>query len=82
MEYGRISRAQLKSLFLFSDGLIDPQREHSLEQELKQIVLRIKSMGLENYIQWLIQVEESDPACLKFPRVKKSDDKTAIYLEF
>lgn len=82
MEYGRISRAQLTSLILFSDGLIDPQREHSLEQELKQIVLRIKSMGLENYIQWLIQVEESDPACLKFPRVKKSDDKTAIYLEF
>ncbi|CAN7762342.1 PP2C family serine/threonine-protein phosphatase [Paenibacillus sp. LjRoot153] len=82
MEYGRISRAQLKSLFLFSDGLIDPQREHSLEQELKQIVFRVKSMGLENYIQWLIQVEESDPSCLKFPRVKKSDDKTAIYLEF
>lgn len=82
MEYGRISRAQLTSLFLFSDGLIDPQREHSLEEDLRQIVLRVKSMGLENYIQWLIQVEESDPACLKFPRVKKSDDKTAIYLEF
>lgn len=82
MEYGRISRAQLSSLILFSDGLIDPQREHSLEEDLRQIVLRVKSMGLENYIQWLIQVEESDPACLKFPRVKKSDDKTAIYLEF
>lgn len=82
MEYGRISRAQLTSLFLFSDGLIDPRREHSLEEDLRQIVLRVKSMGLENYIQWLIQVEESDPACLKFPRVKKSDDKTAVYLEF
>lgn len=81
MEYGRISRAQLTSLFLFSDGLIDPQREHSLDEDLKQIVFRVKSMGLENYIHWLIQIEEADPDCLQFPRVKKSDDKTAIYLE-
>lgn len=82
MEYGRISRAQLTSLLLFSDGLIDPQREHSNEEDLRQIILKVKSMGLNNYIQWLIQVEEADPECMQFPRVKKSDDKTAIYLEF
>lgn len=82
MECGRISRAQLTSLLLFSDGLIDPQREHSYEEDLRQIILKVKSMGLNNYIQWLIQVEESDPECLQFPRVKRSDDKTAIYLEF
>ncbi|MDR6549131.1 protein phosphatase 2C domain-containing protein [Paenibacillus qinlingensis] len=82
MEFGRISRTQLKSLLLFSDGLVAPQRELSLEEEFKQIVSRVTSMGLDNYIEWLIQVEEADPDCLQFPRVKKSDDKTAIYLEF
>ncbi|NRF92894.1 protein phosphatase 2C domain-containing protein [Paenibacillus frigoriresistens] len=82
MEYGRINRAQLTSLLLFSDGLIDPQREHSYEEDLSQIILKVKTMGLNNYIQWLIELEETDPECLQFPRVKKSDDKTAILLEF
>jgi len=37
-------------------------------------------MGLAAYVNWLLGVEQEDSACRRFPRVKVSDDKTAIEL--
>jgi serine/threonine protein phosphatase PrpC len=81
-EYGRISRVGVKDLLLVSDGLYKPRAvADSRTDGAVELAARIRDMGLQTYIDWLIDLEENDPECVKFPRVKKSDDKTAIYIE-
>jgi serine/threonine protein phosphatase PrpC len=81
-EYGRISRVGVKALLLVSDGLYKPKTAGSAKTDgAVELALRVKDMGLKPYVDWLINLEESDPDCVQFPRVKKSDDKTAIYIE-
>ncbi|GGD81326.1 protein phosphatase 2C domain-containing protein [Paenibacillus nasutitermitis] len=82
-EYGRISRTGVVSLLLLSDGLYIPTRAGESDREgALAVAVRVKEMGLQPYIEWLIALEESDPDCTAFPRVKKSDDKSAIYIDF
>jgi serine/threonine protein phosphatase PrpC len=81
-EYGRISRVGVKALLLVSDGLYAPTTADIPRTDgAVELALRVKDMGLKRYVDWLIDLEESDPECMQFPRVKKSDDKTALYIE-
>jgi serine/threonine protein phosphatase PrpC len=81
-EYGRISRVGVKALLLISDGLYKPKAASSAKTDgAIELALRVRDMGLKQYVDWLIDLEESDPECVLYPRVKKSDDKTAIYIE-
>lgn len=85
IEFGRISRMNVKSLLLISDGLYLPKEAKAKSPKVDgaaEVAEHVREMGLEGYVKWLIGLEESDPDCLRYPRVKKSDDKTAIYLEF
>jgi serine/threonine protein phosphatase PrpC len=81
-EYGRISIVGIKALLLVSDGLYAPKTADSPRTDgAVELALRVRDMGLKQYVNWLIDLEESDPQCMQFPRVKKSDDKTALYIE-
>jgi serine/threonine protein phosphatase PrpC len=81
-EYGRISRVGVKAFLLVSDGMYAPKTTDTPRTDgAVELALRIKDMGLKQYVDWLIDLEESDPECVQFPRVKKSDDKTALYIE-
>ena len=42
----------------------------------------ILEKSMEQYALELIKLEDSDPECLKYPRFKKSDDKTGIVISF
>ncbi|MFD2614889.1 protein phosphatase 2C domain-containing protein [Paenibacillus gansuensis] len=81
LEYGRINRINLKALLLMTDGLYVPKRAGETLFDAAEAAALIDRMGLESYAEWLIEMEESDPDCLVYPRVKKSDDKTAIWIE-
>ncbi|MFB5763934.1 protein phosphatase 2C domain-containing protein [Paenibacillus medicaginis] len=82
IEYGKINRIQLTGLLLYTDGLYYPEgesgeRTYSAEETLlKQII----ALGLEPYTEWLIDAENGDPECIRYPRFKVSDDKTGIWL--
>jgi serine/threonine protein phosphatase PrpC len=81
-EYGRISKVGIKALLLISDGLYAPKAADSPRIDgAIELALRIRDMGMKQYVDWLIDLEESDTECVQFPRVKKSDDKTALYIE-
>jgi serine/threonine protein phosphatase PrpC len=82
MEFGRINRINLKALLLMSDGLYMPKTDGQPSSDAEEVTRSVISMGLENYINQLMDIEESDPDCLNYPRVKKSDDKTALWIEF
>ncbi|CAM4087749.1 protein phosphatase 2C family protein [Paenibacillus alkaliterrae] len=82
IESGRINRIQLKALLLISDGLYMPKPAGFPAADAEEVTRSILDKGLEGYVNWLIQLEEGDPQCLQYPRVKKSDDKTAIWIDF
>ncbi|QGQ98185.1 hypothetical protein EHS13_26515 [Paenibacillus psychroresistens] len=81
-EYGRISRVGVKAVLLVSDGLYKPKAAGAVKTDgAVELALGVRDMGLKSYVDWLIDLEESDPECVQYPRVKKSDDKTAIYID-
>ncbi|WP_308636325.1 protein phosphatase 2C domain-containing protein [Paenibacillus silvisoli] len=80
-EFGRIGRTNVKALLLFTDGLYIPKLPGESDKESAgEIASLVRQMGLPRYIEWLTELEESDPNCTKYPRGKKSDDKTALWI--
>lgn len=82
VEYGAINRLQLDALLLMTDGLYVPKPPGERPFDAEETARHIASMGLEPYVRWLIRREQSDPQCLRYPRVKMSDDKTAVWIRF
>jgi len=78
---GKFSLDGVQALFLMSDGLYVPRRHGDKPCEATDILLRVKEVGLPAYIEWLSVLEESDPECRRYPRLKRSDDKTAVLIE-
>jgi len=76
----RIPLHNVKALLLMTDGLAFPGAESDDELGVDEVVKHVQRMGLAAYVNWLLGVEQEDSACRRFPRVKVSDDKTAIEL--
>ncbi|WP_274363615.1 protein phosphatase 2C domain-containing protein [Paenibacillus thermotolerans] len=81
VEYGAINRIRLKALLLMSDGLYVPKPPGETPFNAEEACAKVMEMGLAEYVDWLVRLEQSDEACLRYPRVKTSDDKTAIWIE-
>ncbi|WP_123043026.1 protein phosphatase 2C domain-containing protein [Cohnella candidum] len=82
LEFGRLNRNHLKSLLLMTDGLYMPKRAGEPLFDAAETAGIIRQSDLCDYMKQVIEIEESDPECLVYPRVKKSDDKTAIWIDF
>ncbi|MFC5652973.1 protein phosphatase 2C domain-containing protein [Paenibacillus solisilvae] len=81
-EYGRISRTNVRALLLFSDGLYVPKPAGISDKDgAVEVASLVQEKGVLPFIQWLTELEESDPDGLQFPRMKRSDDKSAIWIE-
>ncbi|WHX31741.1 protein phosphatase 2C domain-containing protein [Brevibacillus agri] len=80
VEYGRVNRAGVKALVLATDGLFMPAAFGGDEPGWEETALPIFRKGLQRYADELIALENSDPECIRYPRFKKSDDKTGIVL--
>ena len=83
LEYGKINHNQIQQLIMLTDGLFFPEElvpegsgywEHNIQLLLEK--------GLVKYTEELMELEEDDSECLKYPRFKKSDDKAGIILHF
>ncbi|OUM94175.1 MAG: hypothetical protein A9Z00_00705 [Thermobacillus sp. ZCTH02-B1] len=82
IECGTINRLGLRFLLLMTDGLYIPKADPAKAFDAAETARMVDRMGLEAYAEWLVQYERSDAACVRFPRVKVSDDKTAVLLAF
>ncbi|MBS3986047.1 MAG: protein phosphatase 2C domain-containing protein [Selenomonadales bacterium] len=78
----RIRRESVQALLLMTDGLAFPGTEHEDGLGIPEVIAHVQLMGLASYAQWLLEQEQEDRACLRFPRAKVSDDKTGIWLSF
>lgn len=86
LEYGKINRVGLAGLLLVTDGLFYPQpwplREDQAGSPEEKLLRRVVAEGLESYAKWLLDLEQDDPECIRYPRFKRSDDKTGIWIRF
>jgi len=82
LEVGRISLANVRRIYAVTDGLFHHIEASDDPQKWNKLIKEINKKGLEHYMDHLTCVEEQDPFCLHFPRHKKSDDKTAVIIEF
>ncbi|MBY9079772.1 protein phosphatase 2C domain-containing protein [Paenibacillus sp. HN-1] len=82
IEYGKINRIQLTGLLLHTDGLYYPEEESGdvVRNTGELLIRQIADTGLERYAEWLIEAENGDPECIRYPRFKKSDDKSGILM--
>lgn len=82
IESGTVNRLGLRSLLLMTDGLYVPKADPAEAFDAGETARLVAGMGLEAYAEWLVRYEQADAECVRFPRVKRSDDKTAVLLEF
>ena len=79
LELQRLPGSEIESLLLLTDGfyrLVDTYRAYTDQSLARAISLR----GLESLIGELRCIEEADPTCTRYPRVKPKDDATAVFL--
>ncbi len=82
-EYGKINKVGLTHLVLLTDGLFLPAESiPEGESYWEYTACSILEKGIGEYAADLIDLEESDPECITYPRFKKSDDKAGIVLSF
>ncbi|TLS38210.1 protein phosphatase 2C domain-containing protein [Pseudalkalibacillus caeni] len=80
LEYGKINAYQIRYLIILSDGLFLPAKEREPAEDWERTVSIISEKGLERYARWIEEMEEADPECTRYIRLKKSDDKTGMVI--
>ncbi|MGG3640078.1 protein phosphatase 2C domain-containing protein [Bacillus gobiensis] len=81
LEKGTINLSGVERIYMISDGLFYPSTSIEEKTDWNAIVSTIDHFGISNYANKVIQMEESDPQCDKYPRLKTSDDKTGIVID-
>lgn len=83
-ESGIINKINLTGIIISSDGLLMHQEENTTDNldSIERLVKEVSLVGIEGYINYMNALEQKDQDCVRFPRFKISDDKTAISIEF
>ncbi|MCZ8511594.1 protein phosphatase 2C domain-containing protein [Paenibacillus filicis] len=81
LEAGRLSRARLTRLYAITDGLFHCLADVNPDETWTKMLADIDSQSLDTYVANLVRMEQGDPDCSKYPRLKISDDKTGIVLD-
>ncbi|OLN24124.1 hypothetical protein BTO30_01550 [Domibacillus antri] len=82
LETGSLPLLDAKKILLLSDGLkIHTKKEHPSQSDewLKSAQMAFEK-GLHHLADQIIKIEESDPSCYEYPRLKQHDDKSGILI--
>ncbi|HET7579669.1 MAG TPA: PP2C family serine/threonine-protein phosphatase, partial [Bacillales bacterium] len=82
IEYGKINKIRLKHIIMISDGMFWPAKDPSQPADWEKTVTEILKNGLDSYADTLLKIEGNDPECQTYIRLKKSDDKTGLVINF
>ncbi len=79
---GEESLENVKHIIIFTDGLILPKEEPKKEDDIRTFVTLFLDGGLKNVLQYVRNLEKTDPECWKYPRYKQYDDIAAVSISF
>lgn len=80
--FGKINLRDVKSIILFTDGLLIPKKNPKEAENWPLFVKIYQKDGLEGLLKYVRSIEQSDPNCWRYPRFKQSDDIAAIGIDF
>ncbi|WP_456277530.1 hypothetical protein [Bacillus sp. AK128] len=80
IEFGTVRLHHVKKLLLLSDGLQLIKNSASTQDEWLQTATFAFEHGLKALEKRITEMEQEDPACFTYPRLKVADDKTGILL--
>lgn len=81
-EFGKIPLKNVKSLVLFTDGLLIPKKIVDEPENWPLFIELYRKSGLEGIANYVRRMEETDPYCWQYPRLKQYDDIAAIGIDF
>lgn len=79
---GTIRLQNISQILLISDGLQIPIQDSSKRDNWHESALFAFQYGIEALLNHIEAIEESDPSCILYPRLKFADDKTGILIKF
>lgn len=79
---GVINLTDIKSIILFTDGLLIPKEEPEEYEKFSLFVDLYNLVGLQGILNYTRSIENEDPNCWKYPRFKQHDDIAAIGIDF
>ncbi len=79
---GSDSLKDIASILILSDGLLIPKKDPTSKENWELLVDLYQKGGLENIKNYIRNIENNDPNCWDYPRLKKSDDISAVALDF
>jgi len=82
MESGRVSMANVRAIYAVTDGMIHFIEHDADPGKWETFVAQLDEQDLVPYMESLLERENLDPDCARYPRHKKSDDKSAVVLKF
>jgi len=79
---GSIPLIGIRHVLLFTDGFFIPDENPRQNRNFNKIVELFSSSGLSGVKNYVRQIENSDPACINYPRFRKNDEVAAIAISF
>ncbi|TVP86606.1 MAG: protein phosphatase 2C family protein [Alkalicoccus sp.] len=80
IESGTIPLINVSKVLLISDGLQYPVSPESDSDGWSQAAEHSFRHGVDSLLAAVNELEQSDPLCYKYPRLKPADDKTAVLI--
>ncbi|MBB6673168.1 GNAT family N-acetyltransferase [Cohnella nanjingensis] len=81
LEYGSLSTANLARIYAVTDGMFHFIENDDDPRKWEKLADRLDAQGIGPYMDELAAMEEQDASCERYPRHKKSDDKSAVIVE-
>lgn len=72
----------IKHILIFTDGFSIPQDDPYDDYPQDEFIELYFEGGIEKLCKYIRKIEDSDPKCWQYPRLKKHDDMTAISITF
>ncbi|PTL38428.1 hypothetical protein C6Y45_11045 [Alkalicoccus saliphilus] len=80
IESGTIPLINVSKVLLLSDGLQYPVSPDSGSDGWNEAAAHSFKHGVHSLLKKVNELEQSDPLCYKYPRLKPADDKTAVLI--
>lgn len=81
LDFGQLSMQDARQILLVSDGLQLPIQKADGPASWDQTAAFAFRHGLQALAEEVVRLEKSDTACILYPRLKVSDDKTGILVK-
>ncbi|MGL5380696.1 hypothetical protein [Clostridium sp.] len=79
---GTVDISKDLSVCIMSDGFSQYYDTLNISKNSKEFMELLKEKPIEELLEELRRVQENDGECNKYPRLKKGDDSTIVYLKF